>query len=110
MRLPTQDNSDPTAQSFYLNGEARGFYQRVSLRGSDTVPPMHAPGDVDRWMGDMAWMMFALLDYQKEFKSDRYADLASKVSALLRSWFTTDPRGSRRLCAAWLAEGRHQVA
>lgn len=87
------NNSDPTAQSFYLNGEARGFYQRVSLRGDDTVAPMHASGDVDRWMGDMAWMMFALLDYQKTFKSDRYEDLANKVGDLLQSWFTVDPNG-----------------
>ena len=87
-----RDNDNPNRQSFYLRGEARGFYQRVSLRGGDTVAPMRAPGDVDRWMGDMAWMMFACLDYQKTFKSDRYSELASKVGDLLKSWFTNDSR------------------
>jgi hypothetical protein len=86
-------NSDPTRQSFYLNGEARGFYQRVSLRGQDGRPPLHAPTNVDRWMGDMAWLLLACLDYENTFDSDRYTDLATKLTDLLKSWFIIDPKG-----------------
>lgn len=88
-----RDNDDPTRQSFYLRGEARGFFQRVSLHGQDGRPPMHAPVNVDRWMGDMAWLLLACLDYQKTFDSDRYAELVTQVADLLKSWFIADPRG-----------------
>lgn len=89
----TRENADATAQSFYLNGEARGFYQRVSYRGQDGVPAMHAPPNTDRWMGDMAWLVLACLDHEKTFKSDRYRDLRAKIADLLESWFIADSRG-----------------
>jgi hypothetical protein len=88
-----RDNDDPTAQSFYLRGEARGFYQRVSLHGREGLAPMHAPPDVDRWMGDMAWLYLACIDHQRTFSDARYAELAAKIADLLRSWFTKNPRG-----------------
>lgn len=88
-----QDNEDQTLQSFYLRGEARGFFQHVSLCGRDGVLPMHAPPDVDRWMGDMAWLELACLDYERTFDDDRYGDLTNKLSELLHSWYTNNPHG-----------------
>jgi hypothetical protein len=86
-------NDDPLRQSFYLRGEARGFFQRVSLHGRDGVPPMHAPPDADRWMGDMAWLLLACLDHQRTFDDPRYAALASQIAALLRGWYIANPTG-----------------
>lgn len=88
-----RDNADPTKQSFYLRGEARGFYQRVSLKGGDGIAPMHAPHDVDRWMGDMAWLTFACLDHDRTFHDTRYAVLTKQLTDLLRSWFKPNPKG-----------------
>jgi hypothetical protein len=88
-----RDNEDPTRQSFHLNGEARGFYQRVSYRGTGDTAPMHAPPNTDRWMGDMAWLLLACRDHQQSFKSDRYAELQTQLADLLKSWFKTDPSG-----------------
>lgn len=88
-----RDNTDPTKQSFYLRGETRGFYQRVSLKGGDGIAPMHAPRDVDRWMGDMAWLTLACLDHDRTFHDTRYAGFTKQLSDLLRSWFTPNPKG-----------------
>lgn len=88
-----RDNQDPSLQSFYFKGEARGFFQRVSLHGKDGVAPMHAPSDADRWMGDMAWLLFACLDYQRTFHSDRYVELTNSVADLLQSWYIANPNG-----------------
>lgn len=88
-----RDNEDPTAQRFYLRGETRGFFQHVSLGGRDGVSPMHAPPDVDRWMGDMAWLTLACLDHERTFGDQRYASLKKSLTDLLRSWYTANPRG-----------------
>ncbi|MFO0792092.1 MAG: hypothetical protein U0805_21730 [Pirellulales bacterium] len=88
-----RNNADPTKQSFFLRGEARGFYQRVSLHGGDGVAPMHAPANVDRWMGDMAWLTFACLDHDRAFKDTRYAGLTKLLTDLLRNWWKPNPNG-----------------
>jgi hypothetical protein len=88
-----RDNDDPFRQSFYLRGEARGFFQRVSLHGRDGVEPLHAPLDADRWMGDMAWLLLSCLDHQRTFNDDRYAQLSEIIGELLRSWYIPNPRG-----------------
>lgn len=88
-----RNNADPTKQSFFLRGEARGFYQRVSLKGGDGIAPMHAPHDVDRWMGDMAWLTFACLDHDRTFHDTRYAGLTKLLTDLLRSWWRPNPKG-----------------
>jgi hypothetical protein len=54
---------------------------------------MHAPPSVDRWMGDMAWLLLALLDHQQAFGDDRYAKLTDDIADLLRSWYVPSPNG-----------------
>jgi hypothetical protein len=60
-----RDNADPTRQAFYLRGEARGFYQRISLHGSSDAAAGHAFPGSDRWMGDMAWLLLAFRDHRQ---------------------------------------------
>lgn len=88
-----RDNNDPTLQSFYLRGEARGFYQRVSMRGENGAVAYHAGPEVDRWMGDMAWLWLAYRDYQQTYHDDRYADVAGALLELLKSWYIDNPVG-----------------
>jgi hypothetical protein len=88
-----RDNIDPTLQSFYLRGEARGFFQWVSMRGENGAVAYHASPDVDRWMGDMAWLLFAYTDYQRSFRDHRYADIMAELKNLLESWYVDAPAG-----------------
>lgn len=88
-----RDNADPTLQSFYLRGEPRGFYQRVSLRGENGAVAYHAPADADRWMGDMAWLLLAYCDYQHTYHDDRYANIMAQLKDLLKSWYIRNPTG-----------------
>ena len=88
-----RDNDDPTLQSFYLRGEARGFYQRVSMRGENGVRPYHALNSPDRWMGDMVWLALALRDYQQTYRDDRYEPLLKQIVDLLKSWYIDNPKG-----------------
>ena len=88
-----RDNTDPTLQSFYLRGEARGFFQRVSMHGAEELKPYHALNDPDRWMGDMVWLSLALLDYQKTYSDNRYDPLVKQIVDLVKSWYVENPRG-----------------
>lgn len=88
-----KDNADPTLQAFYLNGEARGFYQRVALRKVGDTAPMHAFPGADRWMGDMAWLHLAMLDHQRTFGGTRYNGVMRQIRDLLVSWYVDDPAG-----------------
>lgn len=79
-------NSDPKLQNFYYKGEARGFFQLVSLNATPDVPAFHAQ-DSDRWMGDMAWMIMAYTSYERKYASDRYHGIVALLRDLLVSWF-----------------------
>lgn len=75
-------NTDITLQNFYYKGEARGFYQWVSLK------TRHAPaGTVDRWIGDMAWLLIACKNYEHKYDSHRYNNLVKIIRDLLISFY-----------------------
>ncbi|HEY3414190.1 MAG TPA: hypothetical protein VGM51_14215 [Armatimonadota bacterium] len=90
-RATIRSSEDPQLQNFYLRGEARGFYQNVTLRKADRIPAYHdAAGSSDRWMGDMAWLLLAAEYHDREFKSQRYRDLVNSIDGLLLAWFKND--------------------
>ncbi|MCK5472563.1 MAG: hypothetical protein KAI59_00905, partial [Planctomycetes bacterium] len=114
-----KDNKDKSLQNFYYDGEARGFFQYVSMRDSNTassdlhteditvhgekvkVAAYHNPGNSDRWMGDMVWLMYAYKHYEKEYKSDRYAGITKQIMELLVSWYKDDPQGGGYIQHGW---------
>jgi len=82
------NNTDIQLQNFYYNGEARGFYQWVSLETK------RAPeGTVDRWIGDMAWLLIACKNYEKKYNSARYDNLVEIIKELLISFFKETTNG-----------------
>lgn len=82
------NNTDIHLQNFYYNGEARGFYQWVSLKTKKEIN-----GDVDRWMGDMAWLLIACKNYEKKYNSERYDNLVEIIKDLLISFFKETNNG-----------------
>jgi hypothetical protein len=85
------DNSDPTLQNFFYNGEARGFFQSIALNDTPERKAFHSNGNNDRWMGDMAWMLLACRYYRQTYQSDRYDELEKALHDLLVSWYTEAP-------------------
>ncbi|MBI9021324.1 MAG: hypothetical protein JEZ10_08745 [Verrucomicrobia bacterium] len=85
------NNTSPTAQQFYLNGEARGFFQHVALRATESTDAYHTEYPNDRWMGDMAWLLIAYKQYEKIYNSDRYSAITAMLKDLLISWYIEDP-------------------
>ncbi len=82
------NNTDIQLQNFYYNGQARGFYQWVSLATK------RAPANlVDRWMGDMAWLLIACKNYEQKFDSERYSNLVNIIKDLLISYYKEAPVG-----------------
>ncbi len=78
----SKNNTDITLQNFYYNGEARGFYQWVSLDSR------HAPaGTGDRWVGDMAWLLITCKFYELKYSSNRYDNLVRIIKDLLLSYY-----------------------
>ncbi|MFA5292185.1 MAG: hypothetical protein WC496_04030 [Phycisphaerae bacterium] len=108
-----KSNTDPTLQNFYYNGQARGFFQWVSIRdyngpsdgelhsGNVKAKAWHHTGKSDRWMGDMAWLMFAYKCYEKEYNSHRYDEITSLIKNLLISWYKDDPAGGGFIQSGW---------
>ena len=80
-------NSDPCRQSFFLNGEARGFYQNMAVRDGKDGPRGAAIWNGDRWMGDNAWLYFACAQYDHRLATDRYESLRGLIVDLMDSWF-----------------------
>jgi len=80
-------NTVPAKQNFFVNGEPRGFFQAVRLRGQGDVPAYHEPGGTDRWMGDMAWLLSACEHYRRTCRSSRYEELACLLEELLVSFY-----------------------
>lgn len=76
-----QDNEDKALQNFFYKGEARGFYQHVSILD------YRDDGKSDRWMGDMCWLMLAYKYYDLEFKNHRYDKIEKLIMDLLKSWY-----------------------
>lgn len=81
-----KDNDDPNLQNFFYKGEARGFFQQVVIRDGK-VPAYNDEGTSDRWMGDMCWLLLAYKYYDKEYKTDKYAEIEELIKGLLVSWY-----------------------
>ncbi|MBN2642570.1 MAG: discoidin domain-containing protein [Victivallales bacterium] len=95
-----KDNNDSTAQNFYYQGEARGFYQYADLskkKGGGYV----RLGECDRWMGDMAWLLLAVKYYEKTYSSNRYDKLSTALLQLLESWFVDTGNGTGYVAHGW---------
>ncbi|MDP3786162.1 MAG: hypothetical protein Q8R05_01190 [Candidatus Omnitrophota bacterium] len=86
-KATVRDNDDPSVQNFFYKGEARGFFQYVELNAKNSVAAYHNPGNSDRWMGDMAWMLTAYKYYEKTYNSDRYKEITNLLKDLLISWY-----------------------
>ena len=83
-----KDNQDIGLQNFYVNGEARGYYQMVSMKSRrDEIQA------ADRWIGDMAWLLIAYKYYEYVYQSDKYSDIAMLLKDLLISFFKIDDNG-----------------
>lgn len=88
-----KNNTDPTLQNYYYNGEPRGFFQWVAIRdcngtsagelhsGNVSAKAYHHTGTANRWMGDMVWLLYAYKFYAKEYNSSKY----DEIIALLRN-------------------------
>jgi hypothetical protein len=87
-----EDNTVPTLQNFFVNGEPRGFFQTVFLRDAER-PAYHAAGDSDRWMGDMAWLLIAAEHHRRVTGTDRYARLRGLLADWLVDAYRPDGRG-----------------
>lgn len=94
-------NRDPMKQNFFLNGEARGFYQNTVLNGSGSTPACSRAGKSDRWVGDMAWLLLAYRYYEKTYSSDRYAEITRLLKDLIVSWFKETPEGGGYVGHGW---------
>ncbi|MEI6172497.1 MAG: hypothetical protein WCR01_02010 [Bacteroidota bacterium] len=83
-----KENTDIQLQNFYYKGEARGFYQWVSLKTK------RAPANrVDRWIGDMAWLLIACKNYERRYNSNRYDNLVKIIKDLLLSFYQETEHG-----------------
>ncbi len=90
-----RDNQDPTLQNFFYRGEARGFFQAVALNDADGIPARHTfdpRHGTDRWMGDMAWLLFAYTYHERLYGAERYSEISQLLKDLLVSWFTDAPK------------------
>lgn len=88
-----KQNTNPHAQQFFLNGEARGFYQNCLLNPSQGRALYDAPKGDHRWMGDMAWLLLALTYYEREYSAVKYRDLANLLESLMKKFFIDSPEG-----------------
>ena len=76
------ENTDSTLQNFFFEGQARGFYQQVSL-SSYRDESLSS----DRWIGDMAWLMCACEFYDQEYSTSRYGPLIALIRDLFVSFY-----------------------
>lgn len=93
-----RNNDDLTLQNFFYKGEARGFYQHVLLKGENAL---HTPYPVDRWIGDLAWLLIAYLHYKKVYNSDRYLGITTLLKDLLISFFIEDGNNGGYVQHGW---------
>ncbi|MBL0059202.1 MAG: hypothetical protein IPP35_08875 [Elusimicrobia bacterium] len=80
-------NRDVRSQNFFVNGEARGFYQEMFLQDTAEGAALHAPEGCDRWIGDMAWLLIATQYYARRYDPARYERLAGLLRDLLVSFY-----------------------
>jgi len=77
-----KNNRDIRLQNFYVDGEARGFYQMVNMKTRRDELRV-----ADRWMGDMAWLLVAYKYYEYTYNSDKYAVITTRLKNLLKSYY-----------------------
>lgn len=88
-----ETNTDIRLQNFFVNGEARGFYQEMYLRDSGEGPAFTAPNGSDRWIGDMAWLLIAVHYYAQRYDPERYERLERLLKDRLIAFYQPAPRG-----------------
>lgn len=91
-RAMDRSSRDSRIQNFYVAGDPRGFFQHVDL--SRPRDGSFAVGEnVDRWMGDMAWLRIAVEHHARVTGTARYASLARALEALLLDFFKPSADG-----------------
>jgi hypothetical protein len=88
-----ESNTDVRRQNFFVDGEARGFYQEMYLYDSGEGPAFTAPNGSDRWIGDMAWLLIATHYYTQRYDLERYERLEHLLKDLLIAFYQSAPRG-----------------
>ena len=83
-----RSNEDPKLQNFFYKGDARGFFQAVALRNEGGDRAYHIRHPSDRWMGDMAWLMFAYKHHEQLHGPERYAEIRGLLLDLMLNWYT----------------------
>ncbi len=87
------NNDDISLQNFFYKAQARGFYQFVVLNDQPGTQAYHNPGDADRWIGDMAWLLIAYKYYEIEYASDRYDTVIKLIKDLLIFYYKDEGDG-----------------
>ncbi|MFH0880198.1 MAG: hypothetical protein V2A34_10840, partial [Lentisphaerota bacterium] len=86
-------NQDPWLQNFYYKGETRGFFQNMERVMRDGKPVYLGTKTSDRWAGDMAWLLYPTLYYEKLYGAGHYDELKQAMLDLLKSWYKDSPDG-----------------
>ncbi len=88
-----RDNTEQFRQNLFYNGEARGFFQNAHPVEKDGQVLFYADKESDRWMGDMVWLMYTYLYYDKLYGSGRYSEIEQLMTDLVLSWFKETDEG-----------------
>ena len=80
-------NTNHLAQNFYCLGQARGFYQNMAIKDLKEAPAHVGIWNGDRWMGDMSWLLIAYKQYEKKYRSPKYAEITGLLRDLIVSWY-----------------------
>ncbi len=86
-------NTDPRRQNFFVNGEARGFYQNMAIRDLADAKAGQGIWNGDRWMGDMAWLLLAFRQHDARYGGSRYEHIIRLLNELFVAWFVPDGVG-----------------
>jgi len=78
------NNDDIRKQNFFYNGEARGFYQSISLKTKRD----ETENGSDRWMGDMVWLLSAYKMHEKQYDDNKYENIIKLLTDLLVSFYS----------------------
>lgn len=90
-------NQDSLTQAFFVNRQARGFYQQMLIsnysRGDDSMP---------RWIGDNAWLLLAYKQYENKYgHKAEYDTVAGFICNLLKSFYKPVDDSSGYIQTGW---------
>lgn len=88
-----RENDSITLQNFFYKGEARGFFQHVTLNLENDLEVYRNTGNSDRWMGDILWLLMAYKYYEITYNSDKYKEITGELKDLLISWYKNEGKG-----------------